>query len=189
MRHKLLLLVLLVAPAIVFSCRKSSLTGPDPVRPQFYRLVQFGDSTVPTLFYRVFFGWVRIDSVKMIPYAVGRTIDQRLLNDRTGRGGTGGNTRDTTVARGQFMEIRYLSEMNSSNEVVKSTRDSSVVDVELRDTTFIVTRPHPDPTRTRVDTGHFAGDYLLLPVLVDYVALGGQVGTPFRSTFLFRIDR
>ena len=38
----------------------------------------------------------------------------------------------------------------------------------VRDTVVIITRPHPDPSRVRVDTGWFADGRLNVPTLIDY---------------------
>ena len=169
------------------ACSGDSGVGPDPIRPQFYQVELVGESTVPARFFNVAFGgWVRLDSATLVPYAVGRTIDQRLINDRTGRGGSGGNTRDTTVARGQMMDIRILSEMSSADEVLSVTRDSTLVDVMVKDTMFIITRPHIDPARVRVDTGYFLGDWLLVPTVTNYQQFGVA---PFPTQFFYKVTR
>lgn len=179
-------LLALVSSAGIAACSSDGGVGPDPIRPQFYQIELVDNGALPfKLFDLAFGGWVRIDSATLVPYAVGRTIDQRLINDRTGRGGSGGNTRDTTVARGQMMDIRVLSEMDASNSVVRVVRDSSVVDVAVKDTMFIVTRPHIDPTRVRVDTGYFLDDKLVVPTVANYP----QYGVPRPIEFLYKVTR
>jgi hypothetical protein len=147
--------LLVVAIAFLAACNADSSAGPDPLRPQHYMVERLGEGVIPTVI------WDRriLDSAFLIPVAVGRTIDQRLVNDRTDRGGTGGNTRDTTVARGQFHDVRVLR---------GGERDSTIVDVMIRDTVVVITRPHPDPTRVRSDTGWYAGGRLVLPTIIDY---------------------
>ena len=137
------------------SCASDPGTGPGPLRPQHYMIERVGEGVIPTPLWR---GMI-LDSAFLIPVAVGRTIDQRLVNDRTGSGGTGGNTRDTTVARGQFVDLRVFH---------GGERDSTVVDVMIRDTVVVITRLHPDPTRVRSDSGWFAGGRLVLPTIIDY---------------------
>ena len=84
------------------SCQPLTESGPEPFRPQFYSLVIVDDKPLPQQYFPE--GNYSLVGGKLAPYAVGRTIDQRLVNDRGGRGSTGGNTRDTTVLRGQFLE-------------------------------------------------------------------------------------
>lgn len=139
---------------LVLGCTAEPIDGPDPLRPQQYVIEMVNGNTAPA----VVWGGRTLDSAFLIPYAVGRPVDQRLVNDRTGRGGTGGDTRDTTVARGQFIDLR----------VITGIRDSSIVDVVVKDTVVIITRPHPDPSRVRVDTGAFVGNQLLLATIIDY---------------------
>lgn len=142
--------------------------GPDPIAPQYYALETLDNGSLPSFLWSdPFGGTVYMQSATLVPYAVGRTVDQRLINDRTGRGGSGGSTRDTTVARGQMMDIRILKQVASGGAEV-FTRDSTLVDVQVRDTSFIITRPHPDPSRVRVDTGYFVGDQLIVPTMLDY---------------------
>jgi hypothetical protein len=154
--------------ATTSGCNSDGGIGPDPISPQFYALEMIDNGSLPYLIFTDQFGGkVFVESATLVPYAVGRTVDSRLVNDRTGRGGTGGNTRDTTVARGQMMDIRILRQVTSQGTVVH-TKDSSLVDVQVRDTSFIITRPHPDPARVRVDTGYYVGSQLIVPTLLDY---------------------
>lgn len=148
-------LTLFASSAVLLACSSEPPVGPNTSRSTHYLAERLGNSGVPTLIW----GGYRLDSAMLIPYALGRPFDQRLVNDRTGRGGTGGNTRDTAVSRGQFIDMRIIS----------GSRDSTVVDVEMQDTVVIVTRPHPDPSRVRVDTGWFLGDRLYLPTIIDYM--------------------
>ncbi len=152
--------------------------GPDPIVPQYYSLAMLDNQSLPFLLWRDGFGGTnQLQSATLIPYAVGRTIDRRLLNDRTGRGQSGGNARDTTVARGQMMDIRILRMVSSSGDV-NLYRDSAMVDVEVKDTVVIVSRPHPDPSRVRVDTGYFQNDRLILATVLDYRAMGASATRP-----------
>jgi hypothetical protein len=146
---------LLLSIIVLAACTSEPYTGPDALRPQGYMIERLGDVMIPTAFWQ---GRL-LDSAFLIPVAVGRTIDQRLVNDRTGRGGTGGSSRDTTVARGQFHDVRVTR---------GGERDSTVVDVMIRDTVVIITRLHPDPTRVRSDSGWFVDGRLVLPTIIDY---------------------
>ena len=147
--------LLILSLSLLMACGSDSTEGPDPFRQDRYRILFLNTNSVPVIIW----GGMRLDSAFLIPYGMGRTIDQRLTNDRTGRGGTGGNTRDTTIARGQFMDVRIF---------LGGGRDSTIVDMMVRDTVVIVTRPHPDPSRVRADTGWFADGRLNLPTLIDY---------------------
>ena len=195
MRVRKLVTTLLLAPvfgAFVTACSADSGAGPDPIQPQFFELEFVGNVRAPV---RVFTfplgGWARLDSAVLIPYAIGRTIDQRLVNDRTGRGGTGGNTRDTTIARGQMMDIRVFSMMGPGtdvgSDVVSVFRDSAVVDVVVRDTVVIITRPHPDPAQAFADTGAFAGNELVISRMLNYSAEWGMPRR--REEMRYRITR
>lgn len=148
------------------------------------------NGTLPVFLHRdsLLGGEVYLESATLVPYAVGRTIDQRLVNDRTGRGGTGGNTRDTTVARGQFMDIRILREiMNDGSGTVVFTKDSTIVDVEVRDTTFVLTRSRPVLARATEDTGHFVDGRLVIATDIDYRI---RYGMPIRRMLLsYQITR
>lgn len=147
---------LLIGFAVLTGCGAEAANGPDPYRPDRYRILFINTNSVPVELW----GGMRIDSAFLIPYGMGRTIDQRLINDRTGRGGTGGNTRDTTVGRGQFMDIRSFA---------GGGRDSTIVELMVKDTVVVVTRLHPDAARVRVDTGWFSPDgRLVIPTIIDY---------------------
>jgi hypothetical protein len=164
---RLLAALPLLAAAAGAGCGGDGIGGPDALRPQYYDLQFVNNGSLPALLFTLPFGGrVHLQSATLVPYAVGRTIDQRLINDRTGRGGTGGNTRDTSVARGQMIDLRILLETGDHDPVLR--RDSTLVDVEVRDTVFIITRPHPDPARVRKDTGFFVDDLLVVPTLLDY---------------------
>jgi hypothetical protein len=114
-------------------------------------------------------------------------VDQRLVNDRTGRGGRGGNTRDTTVARGQMMDIRVFQLVNSMSGTSSLSKDSTLVDVEVRDTLFIIKRPHPNPSLAYVDTGYFVGNDLIVPTLFDYRE---KWGVPLKPvTLIYNVTR
>jgi hypothetical protein len=139
---------------LLAACASERPVGPDPFRPTRYLVERIGINKTPSPIW----GLRILDSAFLSPYAVGRPIDQRLLNDRTGRGQTGGNTRDTTIARGQFIDKRYIS----------GELDSTIVDVTIMDTVVIISRPHPDPTRVRADTGWFLDNKLVLPTTIDY---------------------
>ena len=140
--------------------------GPDPIRPSFYTLELVDNNSLPRTMWSKLGGTISFKSATLMPYAVGRTIDKRLVNDRTGGGSSGGNTRDTTVARGQMMDIRIFLMENATGAV--EVKDSTVVDVEVSDTSFIVRRPHPNPQLARVDTGYFVGNLLVVPTVLDY---------------------
>ena len=115
-------------------CTESSGAGPDLLRQERYQLLYANNNTLPVvLIDGIGDDRTELDSATLVPYAVGRTIDRRLVNDRTGRGGTGGNTRDTTVVRGQFMDIRVLRHVTPSLGTITYQRDSTIVDVEIRD--------------------------------------------------------
>jgi hypothetical protein len=177
----------LMVLSVLAACSSDGGIGPDAFRPQFYDL-QFVDNTsLPAVLWTdAFGGRVEMQSATLVPYAVGRTIDQRLINDRTGRGSSGGNTRDTSVARGQMMDIRILRQVSSIGEVT-FLRDSLLVDVEVRDTVFVVSRPHPDPARVRVDTGYFVDALLIIPTLLDYNPY--QAHTPRNIVLSYRVTR
>jgi hypothetical protein len=142
--------------------------GPEPLAPQYYNLTSVSDRALPTPY-----AGATLISGKLVPYAVGRPLDQRLVNDRTGRGSTGGNTRDTTVLRGQMMDIRVVRFALADGTIVHE-RDSMIVDVEIRDTVFIITRPFPDPSRTAHDTGAVLGRLLIVPTHIRRPFLGSM---------------
>lgn len=157
------------------------VTPPDPIIPQYYTLGMLDNGSIPYLLYSdPFGGTIYMASARLIPYAVGRTIDKRLMNDRTGGGASGGNSRDTTVARGQFMDIRNFNLVASSG-VITPYRDSTLVDVMVMDTMFVITRPHPGASRSRVDTGYFVGESLIIPTILDYQV---TLNMPLRAALL-----
>ncbi len=154
---------------------------PDPIIPQYYTLGMLDNGSLPYMLHQdAFGGKIYMVSARLIPYAVGRTIDKRLMNDRTGGGASGGNTRDTTVARGQFMDIRNLN-LVAPDGGITPRRDSTLVDVMVRDTMFVISRPHPDPGRVRVDTGYFVGVKLIVPTVIDY---RNALGMPLHPALL-----
>ena len=174
----------LVASLALASCNGADNAGPDPIPPRLFNLALVDNASLPHFLWRepIFGGEWYLEAARLVPYAVGRTIDQRLVNDRTGRGGTGGNTRDTTVARGQFMDIRTIREFvnDGSGRIVLSI-DSTLVDAEVRDTVLIITRVQPNKTISAVDTGHFIGDQLVLKTTIDYRT---KYGMPLMSKIL-----
>lgn len=172
------------------ACSSADGAGPDPIPPRQFNLQMVDNGTLPAFLWRDpdFGGEWYLQDAMLIPYAVGRTIDERLVNDRTGRGGTGGNTRDTTVARGQFMDIRTLRQfVNDGTGSIVLRRDSTLVDAEVRDTVLIVTRSHPNRTIAAIDTGYFQDDMLVMRTTLDYLA---QFGLPRRPIILtYRLSR
>ena len=175
------------------ACSSENSAGPDPIPPRQFDLLRVDNGSLPAFLWQDpdFFGEWHLESATLIPHAVGRTIDQRLVNDRTGRGGTGGNTRDTTVARGEFMDIRVLREVvkDSAGATIDIVfrKDSIVVDVEVRDTVLVITRLRPNRTIAAIDTGHFVGDDLVLRTTLDYLA---HFGIPRRAMILtYRLSR
>ena len=187
-RHRKFIALLAVATTVVVACGDAGGVGPDPFRPQFYRLQFIDNQSLPFLLIQGFIpeDHTDIDSAFLIPFAVGRTLDQRLLNDRTGRGPSGGNTRDTTVARGQFMDIRILKHV-TLNRPDSYQRDSLLVDVEVRDTTVILRR-HINPAVTETDTGFFVGDLLVVPTVIRY-ALGQIIPSPKQVILSYKVTR
>ena len=160
------------------ACNSDGGAGPDPISPQYYALTSVDNGSLPSLLWEdAFGGRVLLESATLVPYAVGRTVDQRLINDRTGRGGSGGNTRDTTVLRGQMMDIRVVRFALHDGTIVHE-RDSMIVDVEIRDTVFIITRPFPDPARVAHDTGAVLGRLLIVPTRISRANYGSQAGYP-----------
>lgn len=152
----------------------AGVVPPDPLRPERYQLQFVDNNSLPI----VLIGGLGddatlLDSAALIPYAVGRTLDRRLVNDRTGRGNTGGNARDTTVARGQFMDVKVIKQFTPSMGTTSYQRDSTLVDVEIHDTMVIVTRDHPGASQVKVDTGYFSGDLLVLNATMP--TLMGQI--------------
>jgi hypothetical protein len=184
-----LTVVLLLSVSGVVACSGGDGVGPDPLRPQYYQLQWFDGSSMPAVLKVGLFNrdTTFLDSATLSPFAVGRTIDQRFFGDRTGRGTTGGNTRDTTVARGQFMERRTIKHVTHSLGTVTFERDSLLVDVEVRDTVVIITRPHPNPVLVQVDTGYFLNNLLVLPTVLRN--LMGQSYGPRPVVFTYRIER
>jgi hypothetical protein len=161
-------------------CAEKS-TGPDPFAPVFYDLIRVNDRALPLNLG----GQAMMLGGKLVPYAVGHPGDQRLINDRTGRGATGGNTRDTTVLRGQMMDLRRLRIKVYLDSV--DVNDSTVVDVEIRDTVFIVKYPHIDPARVSADTGVIIGNTLILPTRIRGTYFGS--GSSTSATFKYQITR
>ena len=175
---------------LILACSSGDGTGPDPLRPQYYQLDLFDGGSLPVVLIRGLDprDHSDLDSATLSPFAVGRTIDQRFFGDRTGRGNTGGNTRDKTVARGQFMVRRVIKHTTFTLGTVTVERDSLVVDLEVRDTVVIIKRPHPDPARVQVDTGYFLGNLLVVPTVLR--TLLGQPLIPARPAVLtYRIER
>ena len=179
-----------IAVTAVFACtacKSGDSAGPDPIPPRQFMLHSVDNGTLPAFLWEdpFFGGEYHLESASLVPYAIGRTIDQRLVNDRTGRGGTGGNTRDTTVARGQFMDIRILRLVvkgeNGQVADIQFRRDSTLVDVEVRDTTVVITRVHPNKTISAIDSGYFVDNELVLPTTLDYLA---TTGMPRRTIIL-----
>jgi hypothetical protein len=166
----------------LLSCGSPTGLGPEALQPQYYDLAYTDRGGLPQQYL-----WdYSLISARLVPYGLGRTIDQRLVNDRGGRGSTGGNTRDTTVMRGQMMDLRTLVLLLEDGRTV-AVSDSVIVDVEVVDTTMIIRRPHPDPARTQVDTGFFANGLLVMPTVISLERFGG--GGSIRRTFFYRVHR
>ena len=140
----------------------SDVGGPGAQPQSFYDLSLVDSGSLPFLTWQNFGVREFMVSARLSPLSAGRTTDERLVTDRTSSGTGSGNARDTTVARGQMMDVRFFE----SSPTVGRTYDSTVVDVVRKDTVFLVTRPHPDPARTVVDTGYFVGNLLVIPTLL-----------------------
>jgi hypothetical protein len=179
------LAIAIVATAACNGARDSA--GPEPIPPRQFNLQFMDNGSLPAFLWQdpAFGGEWHLESATLIPYAVGRTVDQRLINDRTGRGASGGNTRDTTVARGQFMDIRVLRQVVKNAEGLPSgvvfRKDSTLVDAEVRDTTLVIRRSAPNKTLSGIDTGYFVGDRLVMSTTLDYLA---TFGIPRRTILL-----
>ena len=173
LRYSRTILAAIACSCAVGACNAGDGAGPDPLRPQHYQLRFINWSSLPFVVQQGMGGdHIELDSAALIPYAVGRTVDQRFLGDRTGRGSTGGNTRDTTVARGQFIDLRVLKVVSASGQQSLYLRDSAIVDVEMRDTVVIIRRA-VNPLTARVDTGYFVNDMMVVPTAISAVI--GQV--------------
>jgi hypothetical protein len=168
---------LVLAVVVSSACNGGGETaGPDPIPPRQFNLQMMDNGSLPAFLWQdpELGGQWHLESAALIPFAIGRTLDQRLINDRTGRGTSGGNTRDTTVARGQFMDIRTLRQVVRDSEGVPIDvvfrKDSTLVDVEVRDTTLVIRRSAPNKTLSAIDTGYFVGDKLVMFTTLDYLA-------------------
>jgi hypothetical protein len=170
----------------LIACDGAGAGGPEPYKPQHYALTAIDERALPQRYIKQMDH--RIIGGLLAPYAVGRTIDQRLVNDRGGRGSTGGNSRDTTVLRGQFLDIRTLEHESAPGVFVRFS-DSLIVDAVIVDTTLILTRPHPDPSRTTVDTGYFSGGFLILSTEIDSDRFGIYFRPLERKVFKYRVSR
>lgn len=94
---------------------------------------------------------------------------QILMNSATLQPHAPGKMRDVRVFRENYAGGFSLS------------RDSSIVDVEISGTRYIIRRPHPNASLARVDTGNFANGLLIVPTTLDYRA---QMGVDLRRVEL-----
>jgi hypothetical protein len=165
LRDRARLTVLAGALATAAACGGSG----DPVvpvpRPQpFYTLLRVDNLSLPYRTWENFGVREFLVEARLSPLSTGRGVDERLVGGRNdGSTGGGGGTRDTTVAVGQMSDVRLY---NTSRDATLY-RDSTVVDVVLKDTVFIITRSSPVPGRARVDTGYLVNDMLVVPTLND----------------------
>ena len=82
-------------------------------------------------------------------------------------------------APGKMRDVREIRETYAGG--FSLSRDSSIVDVEVSGTRYIITRPHPNPSLVRVDTGNFENGLLIVPTNLDYRA---QMGVPLKRVEL-----
>lgn len=157
----------LAAVVLLWSCGASISGGADPSLTAYYSVVLANNGSLPFFVWRGALGPpIRseyLDSARLSPFDVGRTQDVRLVNDRGGNSGSG-QPRDTATVRGKLIDVRFYSTYTDGDHVFLGRGyDTTVVDVIRRDTLFMILRPHPDPSRSRVDTGYFLNNRLFLP--------------------------
>lgn len=151
--------VLLGAAAVLAasSCGGGAPVGPDALRPEILLLYQVNGAPLPVKAYDLAFGGsVWVSGARLEPAEAGRGIDPRIFEDRSGNGSSGGSTRDSTTAAARMLDVRDFEE-RAGTTVVNRRTDTSPVTVERRGDLILITREHPDPTRTTVDTGFFVG--------------------------------
>lgn len=147
----------IVALLAMNGCGGDPPVGPDALRPEILLLAKINDAPLPVKAYDTGFGGsVWVAGARLEPAEVGRTIDPRIFEDRSGNGQSGGSTRDSTTAAAKMLDVREFEERQGTQVVTRRT-DTSPVTVERRGDLILITREHPDPARTIVDTGYFVG--------------------------------
>lgn len=145
------------------ACGTGITGGADPSLSAYYSVKLANNQSLPFFVWRGVLGNAEfLDSARLSPFDVGRTEDVRLINDRGGNSGSG-QSRDTATVRGKLIDVRFYSSYTDAGAFLGRGYDTTVVDVVRRDTLFMVVRPHPDPTRSRIDTGYFQDNRLILP--------------------------
>lgn len=158
--------------AIAGGCGGAIPLGPDALKPETFDLAYVRGEVLPALAYTVDFGGkVYIKSAQLKSIEPGRSTDPRIADDRSGNGGTGGSTRDSTTVSARMADVRIFEERSSSGAVVGINVDSSTVTVERRGDVVLVRRAHPDPARAFVDTGRFENGRLVIAIR-DWITFG-----------------
>jgi hypothetical protein len=81
---------------------------------------------------------------------------------------------------GKMRDVRVLKQAYSGGSTL--TRDSTIVEVKIEGSRFIVHRPHPNPALAYTDTGSLTNGTLILPTTLDYRAQLG--GVPLKNVQL-----
>lgn len=72
---------------------------------------------------------------------------------------------------GKMMDVRVFREVFPGG--FQLTRDSTVVNVEVQGSRWIIHRPHPNPSLAYTDTGTVSEGVLTVPTTLDYRATKG----------------
>lgn len=158
----------------VMACGADSTSSPDALRPEALELIGVAGNPLPYLVSRSLGGstWIRSASLKSIEPA--RAVDPRLLQDRSGSGSSSGASRDSAALTARMADVRVFEERDLGNKVINLRTDSSGVIVERRGDLLFITREHPDPARTVVDTGRFSAGYMVVNIR-EWERLSGSI--------------
>ena len=84
---------------------------------------------------------------------------------------------------GKLMDVREFLEVFPGG--TQTSRDSTVVELEISGSQWIIHRPHPNPALAHTDTGTVSNGLLTLPTTLDYRATRGV--SLKRVTLLYRV--
>ena len=88
-----------------------------------------------------------------------------------------------------FIQPFMLTKLTRALEAIDdfpgvTVTDTTIVDVVLIDTLMLVTRPHPDPNRSVVDTGYFTDTVLVMWTTIT-TGRFGKPGLPRKQLFQY----
>lgn len=145
---------------ILAACGAGAVGGPDPARSTLFKATMLDGGTLPK---RVnVYGLIEplyLSDALLVPMDLGRTTDTRIFDDRGGTGSGSGNGRDSTVSTGRMSDIRVFRDIRGVTQT-----DSVAVDVVRIGDVLYITRPHPDPSRSKTDTAVYENGVLLRKV-------------------------